>query len=309
MRVRSIDQAEIEQFARSDDWFGLGQGTKAYVEMLWQEGQSKPEWCFVTEENGFFVGRVVYWALPTFPPMEIELLALPWESRYLEVGTLLFKESLAHVQMFGSTRMTCTIQVAREGPTARQTLQRDRCIAVLEDTGFSLRRESYRFEWRPPTDISPSKRLQSRTLNEVGETVFVDAILRVSEGALDRALQSEQRKLTPVEAAKERFDVSKGLKYEPTWWQLAYQEGDLVGLVMPAENDGGPIIAYVGIVPEHRGRGYIDDVLAQGTRVLASAGAPRIRADTDTRNFPMVAAFRRAGYRQFAMRMMYRIDL
>lgn len=27
----------------------------------------------------------------------------------------------------------------------------------------------------------------------------------------------------------------------------------LVGLVIPAENDGGAIIAYIGIVPEYRG--------------------------------------------------------
>ena len=59
------------------------------------------------------------------------------------------------------------------------------------------------------------------------------------------------------------------------------------------------IVAYVGVLPEHRGNGYIDGILAEGTRVLAEAGAPRIRASTDVGNRPMANAFTRAGYDTF----------
>ncbi|NMG11546.1 hypothetical protein DP117_33695 [Brasilonema sp. UFV-L1] len=74
---------------------------------------------------------------------------------------------------------------------------------------------------------------------------------------------------------------------------------------MPAENDGGPIIGYIGVVPEHRGKGYVNDLLQQGTLILKSNGAVRIRSDADTVNIPMVHAFQRAGYRQFASRREY----
>ncbi len=43
-------------------------------------------------------------------------------------------------------------------------------------------------------------------------------------------------------------------------------------------------------------RGYIDDLLDHGTRVLASAGAEVIKASTDRANSPMAAAFHRRGY-------------
>ncbi|MFD0576907.1 GNAT family N-acetyltransferase [Dactylosporangium darangshiense] len=72
--------------------------------------------------------------------------------------------------------------------------------------------------------------------------------------------------------------------------------GEPVGFVFPARNDYGPIIAYIGVLPQHRGHGYIDDVLAEGTRVLAGQDAPRIRATTDVGNVPMARAFARAGY-------------
>ena len=89
--------------------------------------------------------------------------------------------------------------------------------------------------------------------------------------------------------------------------ELAYDkpEGDLVGLIMPARNPTSPVIDYIGVVPERRGEGYVDDLLARGTATLLSAGAERIRADTDTANAPMADAFRRAGYAEFARRREY----
>jgi RimJ/RimL family protein N-acetyltransferase len=57
-----------------------------------------------------------------------------------------------------------------------------------------------------------------------------------------------------------------------------------------------PIIAYLEVVPAHRGHGYIRDVLAVGTSLLAAQNLPRIRAATDVGNVPMAAAFALAGY-------------
>ncbi len=55
-------------------------------------------------------------------------------------------------------------------------------------------------------------------------------------------------------------------------------------------------VGYLGVVPEQRGRGLIDEILAEITRFHAAAGAERITATTDTVNVPMAAAFDRAGY-------------
>ena len=53
------------------------------------------------------------------------------------------------------------------------------------------------------------------------------------------------------------------------------------------------------MLPAFRGKGYVDDVLAEGTRILAAQGVPRIRAATDVGNAPMAKAFARAGYATF----------
>ena len=74
---------------------------------------------------------------------------------------------------------------------------------------------------------------------------------------------------------------------------------EYVRFVCPARNDYGAIIAYLGVLPAHRGHGYIDEILAAGTRVLAAQDVPRIRATTDLGNAPMAAAFTRAGWVNF----------
>jgi hypothetical protein len=68
-----------------------------------------------------------------------------------------------------------------------------------------------------------------------------------------------------------------------------------MGFAIPARNDYNPIIAYVAVLPRHRGNGYIDDLRAEGTRASTNRTSPRIRASTDLGNVPMANAFRRAG--------------
>jgi RimJ/RimL family protein N-acetyltransferase len=73
-------------------------------------------------------------------------------------------------------------------------------------------------------------------------------------------------------------------------------------------------VFYVGVVPEMRGRGYVDDLLAAGTATLLEArrmdgDEKPLRADTDVANTPMAAAFERAGWARFAGRREYVAEL
>jgi hypothetical protein len=63
------------------------------------------------------------------------------------------------------------------------------------------------------------------------------------------------------------------------------------------------VVAYLGVVPEQRGHGYVNDLLAEITHVLIEERAERIVADVDLANAPMVAALDRAAYRSFGVRI------
>jgi RimJ/RimL family protein N-acetyltransferase len=61
----------------------------------------------------------------------------------------------------------------------------------------------------------------------------------------------------------------------------------------------GRRLVFLAVLPGHRGNGYINDILAEGTRILARHEVSRIRASTDLGNTPMADAFQRAGYVNF----------
>jgi RimJ/RimL family protein N-acetyltransferase len=124
---------------------------------------------------------------------------------------------------------------------------------------------------------------------------------QVLDGTLDAYSRDDLTRMTARQAAEEQYRTELERYASPhEWWRIAtLPDGEPVGFVIPAHNGYNPIIAYLGVVPAHRGRGYINDILATGTRLLAAEGVPQIRAATDVGNAPMAAAFARAGYHTF----------
>ncbi len=87
-----------------------------------------------------------------------------------------------------------------------------------------------------------------------------------------------------------------------------------MGLVMPAEPPAFLTVFYAGVVPEMRGRGCVDDLLAAGTATLLDvrtrdADEKVLWANTDVANATMAAAFKRAGWVRSAGRREYGVDL
>jgi RimJ/RimL family protein N-acetyltransferase len=174
-------------------------------------------------------------------------------------------------------------------------------IAVAERTGARLFVERLRLEWRPGTPIpEQGGRLAFRPLR--GEAELVDLMTQALDGTLDAHSRADLRTKPPAAVARTHFDDELARYTTPReWWRVAVLpgSGEPVGFVLPAHNGYNPVIAYLAVLPAHRGRGYIDEVLAEGTRVLAATGVPRVRAATDLGNVPTAAAFRRAGYVNF----------
>ena len=324
MRVRSIARDEVESFAAIEQLPAQSRELAQYVRESWKRGEGRPEWCFVIEdEQRRIIGRIAYWALPpSEQPEQIDLLEIPWDEGYLDVGRCLLSTSLEMLRAKGARSISYNVVVPLnpDSPVHRTYVWDDlvkgtlskRCT-LLESVGFSRIRDGLRFQWTDTPSAPRTARvdvLKFLGLPEVGDERFIDAMRRVSENTLDRNFRREQLELGGERSAREHFRRLKRLTHKPEWWQLAFEgDGELVGLVVPAANDGGPIIAYVGVVPGRRGRGHIDTLLAWGTSVLRSEGARRIRADTDVANTPMVAAFERAGYERFAKRLDYSMEL
>ena len=274
-----------------------------------ERGSMRPEWCFIADGGRETVGRAALWSLPhDATPSSLVLVDVAWDDD-LGVGEDLVRFALGRARALGAIEIQHVLDAPPQWPQWQE--RPERRVALIHRMGFSLIRETSRFEWtgdRPVPAITG--RLTFRSLPDVGEEAFITAIRLVSEATLDRRTEADRAAHGAEAAARADFETESRLRHDERWWELAYTaDGDLVGLVMPAENPTSATIAYIGVVPGQRGRGYISDLLARGTATLVEAGVDRIRADTDLRNDPMARAFERAGYERFATRSEYAVDL
>jgi RimJ/RimL family protein N-acetyltransferase len=259
-------------------------------------GRRRPEWLWLALRGDRVVARAGWWSRPGDQhPLWLDIFDVDGDT---DDGVRLLKTALRAVVPAGATPPKYGRFIPpdwRDHPHTRQAVE-DR-MAALERAGAKLFVERLRLEWRPGTPVAaPSGRLTFRPVRNPGE--LIELMTLVLDGTLDAHHHDDLTRMTPGQVAQEQYHDELVRYASPhEWWRIAaLPDGEPVGFVIPAHNGYNPIIAYLGVVPAHRGHGYIHDVLAAGTSLLAAQNAPRIRAATDVGNTPMAAAFAKAGY-------------
>lgn len=300
IRLRPITGSELAAFAATATDPAHAAAVQRYAEDLLAKGAMRRDWCFLAERDGGAVGRIAFWTLPgAAAPSDIVLFDLPWAAPDAEaIGAAMLQQAAGLARVLGAGALGHVLDTPLQAPQWQAEPERRR--ALLTGQGFEICRETIRFEFDPGTPVPlQAGGLVFRSMAEVGEAAFRAATDRVTIGTLDRRIGDE-----------DIFADVQELEHEPGWWELALAlDGTLVGLVMPAAAPSMATIGYVGVVPEQRGRGHVDALLARGTATLARIGRWPVKADTDTRNTPMANAFRRAGWRDFAIRTEFELAL
>ncbi|WP_260193844.1 GNAT family N-acetyltransferase [Actinophytocola gossypii] len=265
-------------------------------------GRRRPEWMWVALRGDRPVARVAWWGRAgDDTPFLLDVLDLDDSGDRVDLGVRLLERAMADVVPAGTRPPEYVRMIPpdwRADTAARRDVE-DR-MAVLERAGARLFVERLRFDWHPGTAIpEPTGRLRFRPVRDTEE--ILDLMTRVLDGTLDAHGRDDLTRMSPREAAVRHYEDELAHYRAPRdWWRVAtLPDGEPVGFVTPARNDYNPIIGYIAVLPAHRGNGHIDDLLAEGTRILATQGVPRIRAATDLGNTPMANAFRRLGYVDF----------
>jgi RimJ/RimL family protein N-acetyltransferase len=265
-------------------------------------GLRRPEWMWVALRDRRLVARAAWWGPAVDePPSVLDFLDVGDDGDRVEVGARLLRAAIANVVPAGMVPPEYTRFVVpdwREVPATRTVVED--LMGIVSAVGGRLLAERFRFRWRPPTPIRPvSGRIVFRSL--VDEHELIDLMTAALQDTLDAHSRQDLARMPARDAATRHFrDELAGYCTPREWWRVAtLPSGEPVGFVIPAHNSYGPIIAYVGVLPAHRGNRYIDDLLAEGTRILAEHHPPRIHASTDLGNAAMAAAFVRAGWVNF----------
>ncbi|MEU4222982.1 GNAT family N-acetyltransferase [Nonomuraea sp. NPDC026600] len=267
-----------------------------------KNGQYHHDRIWVAEQDGQILARAVWWGFPDGDrPLALDCL---WVHPSVPDRVGLAAELLRHAhEKYGDAPAYHVFVVNgwRDDPDITAAIAWRWQAGA--GAGLTDELERLRYEWTRGTPVpAASGRLVFRA--EADDEAFVEAFCRVAVGTLDHQTQQALATTSPEAQAREDIADYRSMPGERDWWRLAYTpDGDLAGVALPSANGGGPVVGYLGVVPEHRGHGYADDLLGEITRTHAERGADRIVADTDAGNVPMARAFERAGYRNFAVRL------
>ena len=306
------------------------------------DGHYRHDRIWVAERDGEILARAVWWGFPDGGPAALDCL---YVHPSVADPVALAAELLSHAhQVFGDAPAYHVFVPTgwRDDPAVTAALAWR--WEAGSRAGLTEEFERLRYAWTP-ADPPPEPPARLVFREEPDDEAFVEVFRRVAEGSLDHHTRQALRTKDPDTQAREDLADYRSMPGDRSWWRLAFtqdgtqdgiqdgtqdgiqdatrddtrddtrdgsrggaRDGELVGFALPSANQSGPVVGYLGVLPEHRGHGYVSELLAEITRSHAGRGAERIAADTDTTNIPMARAFERAGYRLFAVRLVLSAD-
>lgn len=150
--------------------------------------------------------------------------------------------------------------------------------------------------------LGPPARLTFESYDRTDRDVFHATLLRTYEGTLDCPEVAGLRSLDEVltgHKAQGRFD--------PSLWWLGLDGGRAVGVLLAADMPDLPgwEVAYVGVVPEARRRGFGRELMTKVLLEARAAGVPELMLTVDARNAPAWDLYRSLGFEVFDRREVF----
>jgi hypothetical protein len=116
MKIRAISANEIEPFTNAFDADESNVYFKRDLARKWDTHQTRPEWCFVAEQEGRIIGRVVYEAPASKDDSAVAqtmgYLGLAWNFDYLQTGQTFIRHTLSIMRTHGMRTVKKTIYSA-----------------------------------------------------------------------------------------------------------------------------------------------------------------------------------------------------
>ncbi|ROS61228.1 ribosomal protein S18 acetylase RimI-like enzyme [Frigoribacterium sp. PhB160] len=279
-------------------------GRRALTDEL-ETGAYRPEWSWIAERDGRPVGRALWWGRAGADvPSTLDCLTVsPGVPVPEDVGTALVRAGLDTFGSHGDLEFNVDVAVSWAGDPAAAEAVRWRHEAAHRG-GFARTTERISFAW---TSSDPMPPRSTRLRFESAPDAFFQAMFAdVASGSLDgHTIDMAARE--GVEAlAEDDLAFYLSLPGDREAWRSArLSDGRTVGFIVPTRTAYDASISYLGVLPGHRGHGYVHDLLAEMVHVHHEDGQPRIVGTTDAANRPMRAAFERAGFSVTRVRLVH----
>ena len=294
MQFRTMDESDLDLVLTCLSAPSVNTTTRERFVSSLEAKSYRHEWTWLAFDGDTLAGLAVWWGFPQGDrPLALDCLwAAPTVDDPISLWAALIRLVPPPVEYH-----IFTVPAQRDNPEIALRLD------AADAAGLTTLNERYRYQWTADTP-RPARSTRLTFIPSPDDDEFADVFEKVSVGSLDIATKEGIARIGARAQAQEDVADLMMMPGPRELWRLAFDKsGELVGCAIPSANAGGPVVGYLGVVPAQRGHGYVDDLLAEITWILADEGATVIRADTDSTNLPTAAAFERLGYDRFALRL------
>ncbi|WP_179274075.1 GNAT family N-acetyltransferase [Rhodococcus sp. 06-221-2] len=288
------DDLEILEQWRTVEPVEWVDSTRLHEDMA--SGNYRFEWTWLAERAGRPVGRAVWWGRSdATSPVTLDCLSVaPDEERPDDVGAALVGAARAAFDHSIALEFNVDVPV---GNSMDDSLPRALAWRASAAYGGGFTRTTERVSFARTAD-APQPETSTRLRFSAGtDAEFLEVFEAVAAGSLDSHTREMVAEHGVAALAADDLAFYGSLPGRRESWQIAGRlDGTTVGFVVPTRNAYDAAISYLGVLPEHRGQGYVDDLLSEMVRIHHDDGQHRIVGTTDAANAPMRAAFERAGF-------------
>ncbi len=292
----------VPQVARTEDWGAAFRLIFHYLPVqerenrcanalrLLQRGELDPQGLFILRGPADLCGALLCMPVPgrsalLWPPGVVE-------DRRTQLEDALLRHACAWLRQRG-VKLTQTLLAPEETFLAEPLLR----------NGFSAvtRLWYMRHSLNLPVDcLNTPSRLHYQPFAD--DALFRQTLQRTYEGTLD---------CPEVNGVRSMDEVLEGHRvqgaFDPERWWLAYEGERPVGVLMMTEipESGDWEVAYMGVTPEARRRGFGREMLLHGLCAARAADVPTVTLSVDARNQPAWNLYRSMGFEPYDQRVVY----
>ncbi|HUP16299.1 MAG TPA: GNAT family N-acetyltransferase [Acidimicrobiia bacterium] len=228
--------------------------------------------------------------LGSLPPLEMFLagLQLPWDEDWFSAGADLLGSVVADLPASTPSVLQANTNLeVHEHPWGR--------IHLFEALGFELFQEKHGYLWvdrGEPLDVT----IETRSLEEVGDDAYSAVFSGVPSSGLDRNDNYYYAATGPENWA--RVMMTSLAPEDRSSCLIGYVDGEPIGMVglSAFDEEDTATIAYIGVLPAHRGLGLGRRLLMAATSAARQRGFKQILSDVDVLNTPMRTAMVACGH-------------